>query len=170
MSSGFKEQKIVVLVGAHPVIIKLEHKVCSLTLATLIGIGISAITFDWEREVVRETDDANCFIYSLHTTQTLERCTWGFLNWIPTPGIVETGPAPPGPSRSHRKRSPISSLAAGWALCFGRGNKGGQYQAETCGTISSTTQIYLAVTGQREMSHLSDRFHQTCINPECRLL
>lgn len=68
MSSGFKEPKIVVLVGAHPVIMKLEHKVCSLTLATLIGIGIWAITFDWEREVVRETDDANCFIYSAHNS------------------------------------------------------------------------------------------------------
>ena len=68
MSSGFKEPKIVVLVGAHPVIIKLEHKVCSPTLATLIGIWIWAIAFDWEREVGRETDDVNFFRYSAHNS------------------------------------------------------------------------------------------------------
>ena len=68
MSSGFKEPNTVVLVGAHPVIIKLEHKVCSPTLATLIGIWIWAIAFDWEREVARgetekleETGDQSCF-------------------------------------------------------------------------------------------------------------
>ena len=68
MSSGFKEPKIVVLVGVHPVIIKPEHKVYSPTSATLIGIWIWAIAFDWEREVARETDDVNFFRYSAHNS------------------------------------------------------------------------------------------------------
>lgn len=66
----------------------------------------------------RVTDYASFFIHILYTAQTFERVTWDFLNWIQTPGIVGTGPAPLGPSTSRQKRSPISLLAAGWALCF----------------------------------------------------
>lgn len=97
--------------------------------------------------------------HMLHTAQTFEGFTWGFPNWIPTPGSVETGPAPPGPSTSRRKRSPISLLAAGWALCFWgeqRFKKWSISGNNLCHILSSRSTLFWCYTPEGNFTNVSD--------------
>ena len=119
----------------------------------------------------RETDDVNFFRYSAHNSN-LGEMYLRFSELNSDSRNRRNWSRPTWSFKISSKEKPHLFTRCWLGSLLWRGNKGlkgDQYQAETCGKVSSTTQIYLAVTGQREMSHLSDRFHQTCTNPECRL-
>lgn len=140
------------------------------TLDRLAGLWVWTITFHREREAEKETDSANFFV---HTAPNFERVTWGFRSWIRTPGILGTGPAPPGPSIPRRKRSPISWLAAGWALCFWgeqRFKKWSMPGKNLCPVPSNNSNRFCWHMAKGNVSNLSDRFYKTCTKSGCRLL
>ena len=116
MSPGLTEQKMLVSRSADMVIPELHIK------SALPHSCLSQVSWDVSRHhhilLRKEAWTCESHIHTRHAAAAFARVTWGFLSWTPTPGISGTGPAPPGPLIPRRKRSPISWLAAGWALCF----------------------------------------------------